>query len=250
MSRAGRTMLFLAGAAGVSLLLWMGFAELPAFGQEYHLYRDLAVREAFTHATANVVASVNFDLRALDTFGEETILVASVTGVMALLRPAVEEREYHDSGIQGRTAALDATRLVGYLLLPVTLAVGLDVVLHGHLTPGGGFQGGVVLATGLHLLYITGSFRALDRLRPVNVFDIGEALGAAAFAGIGIAGLLTGGAFLLNVLPTGTRGQLLSSGSVPLLNAAVAVAVACGMTVLLAQFLAQEITVAPQREGS
>ncbi|OBY30611.1 MnhB domain-containing protein [Mycolicibacter kumamotonensis] len=250
MSRAGRTMLFFAGAAGVSLLLWMGFAELPAFGQDHHLYRDLAVREAFTHATANVVASVNFDLRALDTFDEETILVASVTGVMALLRPAVEEREYRDSGIQGRTAALDATRLVGYLLLPVTLAVGLDVVLHGHLTPGGGFQGGVVLATGLHLLYITGSFRALDRLRPVNVFDIGEALGAAAFAGIGIAGLLTGGAFLLNVLPTGTRGQLLSSGSVPLLNAAVAVAVACGMTVLLAQFLAQEITVAPRQERS
>jgi len=240
-------MLFFAGAAGVSLLLWMGFAELPAFGQDHHLYRDLAVREAFTHATANVVASVNFDLRALDTFGEETILVASVTGVMALLRPAVEEREYRDSD---RRAALDSTRFVGYLLLPVTLAVGLDVVLHGHLTPGGGFQGGVVLAAGLHLLYVTGSFRALDRLRPVNVFDIGEALGAAAFAGIGIAGLLTGGAFLVNLLPTGTRGQLLSSGSVPLLNAAVGVAVACGMTVLLAQFLAQEITVAPRQERS
>ncbi|WP_235663851.1 MnhB domain-containing protein [Mycolicibacter terrae] len=247
MTRAGRTVLFLAGAAGLGLLLWLGFADLPAFGQQHHLYRDLAVREAFSHATANVVASVNFDQRALDTFGEETILVASVTGVMALLRPTVEEREYHDSG---RSAALDATRLVGYLLLPVTLAVGLDVVVHGHLTPGGGFQGGVVLATGLHLLYVTGSFRALDRLRPVNVFDIGEALGAAAFAGIGIAGLLTSGAFLLNVLPTGTRGQLLSSGSVPLLNAAVGVAVACGMTVLLAQFLAQEITVARKRERS
>lgn len=247
MTRTGRTVLFLVGAAGMGLLLWLGFAELPAFGHDHHLYRDLAVREAFSHATANVVASVNFDQRALDTFGEETILVASVTGVMALLRPAVEEREYHDSG---RRAALDSTRFVGYLLLPVTLAMGLDVVLHGHLTPGGGFQGGVVLATGLHLLYITGSFRALDRLRPVNVFDIGEALGAAAFAGIGIAGLITGGAFLVNLLPTGTRGQLLSSGSVPLLNAAVGVAVACGMTVLLAQFLAQEITVAPRQERS
>lgn len=247
MTRTGRTVLFLVGAAGVGLLLWLGFAELPAFGHDHHLYRDLAVREAFSHATANVVASVNFDQRALDTFGEETILVASVTGVMALLRPAVEEREYHDSD---RRAALDATRFVGYLLLPVTLAMGLDVVLHGHLTPGGGFQGGVVLATGLHLLYITGSFRALDRLRPVNVFDIGEALGAAAFVGIGIAGLITGGAFLVNLLPTGTRGQLLSSGSVPLLNAAVGVAVACGMTVLLAQFLAQEITVAPRQERS
>ncbi|QZA10208.1 sodium:proton antiporter [Mycolicibacter heraklionensis] len=243
--------MFLAGAAGLGVLLWLGFAELPAFGQAHHGYRDLAVRAAFSHATANVVASVNFDQRALDTLGEETILVASVTGVMALLRPAVEEREYHDSdGVQGRSTALDATRFVGYLLLPVTLAVGIDVVVHGHLTPGGGFQGGVLLAAGLHLLYVTGSFRALDRLRPVNVFDVAEALGAAAFAGIGVTGLITGGAFLLNVVPTGTRGQLLSAGTVPLLNAAVGIAVACGMTVLLAQFLAQEITVAPRREKS
>ncbi|MFL0180073.1 MULTISPECIES: MnhB domain-containing protein [unclassified Mycobacterium] len=247
MSRGVRAALFLAGAAGLGVLLWLGFAGLPAFGQAHHPYRDLAVRAAFSHATANVVASVNFDQRALDTLVEETILVASVTGVMALLRPAVEEREYHN---RGRRTALDATQFVGYLLFPVTLAVGVDVVVHGHLTPGGGFQGGVLLAAGLHLLYVTGSFRALDRLRPVNVFDVGEALGAAAFVAIGLVALITGGAFLLNTLPTGTRGQLLSAGTVPLLNAAVGIAVACGITVLLAQFLAQEITVAPRREKS
>lgn len=240
MTRNTRTALFLAGATGLAVLLWLGFAELPAFGQHHHLYRDLAVRAALSHATANVVAAVNFDLRALDTLGEETILLASVTGVMVLLRPAVEEREYRPAG---PGTALDATRLVGYLMLPVTFALGLDLVVHGHLTPGGGFQGGVVLAAGLHLLYITGSFGALDRLRPVNVFDIGEALGAAAFAAIGVAGLITGGAFLTNLLPTGTLGDLMSGGSVALLNAAVGLAVAGGMTVLLAQFLAQEITI-------
>ncbi|PQM44682.1 hypothetical protein C1Y40_05159 [Mycobacterium talmoniae] len=242
MTRRARTTLFLAGAAGLALLLWWGFGELPVFGQTHHLYRDLAVRAALSRATANAVASVNFDQRALDTLGEETILFGSVIGVMALLRPAVEEREYRQPA--NRAATLDATRFVGYLALPVSLAVGLDLVVHGHLTPGGGFQGGVVVAAGLHLLYITGSFRALDRLRPVNVFDVGEALGAAAFAGIGVAGLVVGGAFLANLLPTGTLGDLLSGGSVALLNAAVGLEVACGMTVLLAQFLAQEITIA------
>ncbi|MCV7079723.1 MnhB domain-containing protein [Mycobacterium szulgai] len=53
----------------------------------------------------------------------------------------------------------------------------MRVTSRGGLTPGGGFQGGVVSAAGLHSLYVTGSFRALDRLRPVNVFDIGDALG-------------------------------------------------------------------------
>lgn len=246
MNRGARIVLFLTGALGLGVLLWLGFAELPAFGQNQHLYRDLAVPAALSRATANAVASVNFDQRALDTLGEETILLGSVTGVMALLRPAIEEREYNEPG-QG--AALDATRLVGYLMLPVTIALGIDIIVHGHLTPGGGFQGGVVLAAGLHLLYITGSFRALDRLRPVNVFDIGEALGAAAFVTIGLAGLAFSGVFLVNLLPTGQLGNLFSGGSVALLNIAVGVEVACGMTVLLGQFLAQEITVHKQGDG-
>ncbi|MCV7197136.1 sodium:proton antiporter [Mycobacterium angelicum] len=220
--------------------------ELPVFGHDDHLYRDLAVAAAFSRATANVVASVNFDQRALDTLVEESILLGSVTGVMTLLRPAVEEREYRPP--HGGTV-LDSTRLVGYVMLPVTLALGVDVIVHGHLTPGGGFQGGVVLAAGLHLLYVTGSFRVLDRLRPVNVFDIGEALGAAAFVVIGLAGVVAGGVFLQNLLPTGTMGNLFSGGSVALLNIAVGVEVACGMTVLLAQFLAQEITIVKEGGG-
>lgn len=247
MNRAVRIALFVAGAAGLAIMLWLALAQLPAFGQAHHLYRDLAVPAAISRATANVVASVNFDQRALDTMVEETILLGSVTGVMALLRPAIEEREYN---APGRATALDATRLVGYLMLPLTIALGIDIIVHGHLTPGGGFQGGVVLAAGLHLLYITGSFQALDRLRPVNIFDIGEALGAAAFVAIGLAGMIVGGAFLFNLLPKGTMGNLFSSGSVVLLNLAVGVEVACGMTVLLAQFLAQEITVAKRGDGT
>ncbi|OBK43823.1 MnhB domain-containing protein [Mycobacterium sp. 1081908.1] len=246
MTRGIRTAVFLVGAAGLAALLWIGFTELPVFGRHDHPYRDLAVAAALSRATANSVASVNFDQRALDTLGEETILLGSVLGVMALLRPAVEEREFQPPQ---RDTVLDATRLVGYVMLPVTTAIGVDLIVHGHLTPGGGFQGGVVLAAGLHLLYVTGSFRALDRLRPVNVFDIGEVVGAAAFAVIGLLGLIVCGAFLCNLLPTGTLGNLFSGGSVPLLNVAVGVEVACGMTVLLAQFLAQEITIVKRGDG-
>ena len=83
----------------------------------------------------------------------------------------------------------------------------------------------MVRAAGLHLLYITGSFGAMDRLRPVNVFDIGEPLGAAAFVAIGLAELAFGGVSLGNVLPAGMPGNLFSSGSVALLNIAVGVEV-------------------------
>jgi multicomponent Na+:H+ antiporter subunit B len=192
------------------------------------------------HHTANVVSAVNFDQRALDTLGEETILIGSVTGAAVLLRPSREE-EAGRPAVTGRV--LESTQLAGYLLLPVTLIIGFVLVAHGHVTPGGGFQGGVVLATGLHLLYVTGDYRALGRLRPLALFDAGDALGAALFAALGIAGLVAAGAFLANILPYGTFGQLLSAGTVPLLNVAVGLEVGCGMVMLLAHFLDQEIVV-------
>jgi len=240
MSRRVRLVVFLVGAGAVAALFAVAFLAMPPFGRTQHLYRDLAVPAAVQHVTANVVSSVNFDQRGVDTFGEETILIASVAGAAALLRPAKEETERRPPDT-GRT--LEATRLVGYLMLPVTLIIGVDVVLHGHLTPGGGFQGGVVLATGLHLLYVAGSYPALDRLRPLEVFNILDGLGAAAFAAIGIAGLAFAGSFLTNIMGFGSFGQLLSAGTVPVLNVAVGLEVYAGIVAILAKFLRQDITV-------
>jgi multicomponent Na+:H+ antiporter subunit B len=126
-------------------------------------------------------------------------------------------------------------------MLPVTLVLGLDVVAHGHLTPGGGFQGGVVLATGLHLLYIAGSYPALRRLRPLAWYEYGEGIGGGTFAVLGVVGLLASTGFLANFLPLGQFGALASTGTVPLLNAAVGVAVASGAVVLLAGFLEADV---------
>jgi multicomponent Na+:H+ antiporter subunit B len=127
------------------------------------------------------------------------------------------------------------------VLLPVALLTGVYVVAHGQLSPGGGFQGGVVLATGLHLAYIAADYRALKRVRPLAVLDIADAVGAGAFVMLGIAGLITGAAFLQNILPLGTFGRLSSGGLVPVLNAAVGVEVGSGVVVLLAAFLDQAV---------
>lgn len=238
-------LVFAAGAAGLAVMFGLAFARMPAFGGAAHLYRDLAVPAAVAHRTANVVSAVNFDQRGLDTFGEETILLASVIGTAVLLRPTSEETQRKPPPA-GRT--LESTRLAGYLMLPLSLIVGFTVIAHGQVTPGGGFQGGVILATGWHLLYVAGSYRSLDRLRPLAAFDLGDALGALAFGGLGLAGLAVAGAFLANILPAGTFGQLLSGGLVPVLNAAVGLEVACAVVVLLAHFLAQHIVVHTREE--
>jgi multicomponent Na+:H+ antiporter subunit B len=136
---------------------------------------------------------------------------------------------------------LSATRLAGYLLLPVTLIIGADVVVHGHLTPGGGFQGGVVLATGLHLLYVGGSYPALRRLRPLQWYEYGEAAGMGAVVALGVTGLFTSSGFLANVIPKGVFDTLFSAGTVPVFSVAIGVEVACAVVVLLAGFLEQDL---------
>ena len=242
MNRSVRTAVFLAAGAGVAVLLVLAVTGLPDFGSSYHPYRDLSVAAAVHHEAANVVSSLNFDQRGLDTLGEESIFLASVIGAAMLLRPADDETETLPLE---RGRVLDATRLIGYLMMPVTMIVGLDVIAHGHLTPGGGFQGGVIVGTGVHLLYLAGSYRALEKARPVRAFEWGEAVAAGAFASFGIAAVFVGGAFLSDVIPNGSFGNLFSAGTVPLLNGAVGVEVASGTAVLLAKFLDQAILVRP-----
>jgi multicomponent Na+:H+ antiporter subunit B len=242
-TRTARLIMFAVAGGGMALVFLLGVFGLPHFGSTDHPYRDAAVPAAVRHVTPNVISSINFDLRGLDTLGEETIFMVSVIGAAVLLRPADDEEERLPNP-HGRVQ--ETTQLLGYVFLPITLMVGLVTVAHGALTPGGGFQGGVVLGTGVHLLYVAGSYRALAKIRPLPLFDYGEALGTGVFACFGIATALAGGAFLANVLPLGSFGDLFSSGSVLLLSCAVGVEVSSGVVVLLGAFLNQALAVHPK----
>jgi len=244
-SRGARGLLAVAAAlvlAGLAVLACTGLAPL---GATRHPYRDRAVDAAVRHVTANVVSSVNFDQRGLDTLGEETILLAATAGATVLLRPSEEERRAGRRRRDVRPSAhpppgvLAVTRFTGLVLLPVSLVLGADVVAHGAITPGGGFQGGVVLATAVHLMFVSGDYPALQRMRPVSLGEWLDPVGAAGYLLIGVAGLAAGGAYLADVLPGGTFTDLLSAGTVPLLSAAVGVEVAGGVVVLLGRFLEQ-----------
>ena len=248
MTRTVRTTLFLVAAAVFAGFFTAACVELPHFGTSSHPYGSRSVAAALQHRTANVVSAINFDQRALDTLGEESILFGAVLGAVALLRRARDENR----GEPEPARILPSTLLLGAGLLPVTVLVGAYIVAHGQLTPGGGFQGGVVLATGLHLAYVAADYRVLRRVRPLAVFAALDAVGAGAYSALGVAGLVAGAAYLQNVLPLGTFNTLSSGGLVPLLNAAVGIEVASGVIVLLAQFLDQAVEIGSldDRRGS
>ena len=240
MSRRVRLWLVAVGGAGLAALLTAAALDLPAFGGAHHPYGDRAVHASLARHTANAIASVNFDQRAFDTLGEMTILFAAVIGCGILLRRTPDE--HRASPAPGEVAR--PVRRYALLVLPVALLTGLYVIAHGQLSPGGGFQGGVVAATSLHLLYLGADYRALERVRPVDLYETGDAIATSAYVVTGLAGLIGGSAFLANtLLPYGTFNTLSSGGTVPLLNAAVGMEVACAVVVLLARFLDQAVEI-------
>jgi multicomponent Na+:H+ antiporter subunit B len=233
MTRSVRLAFFAVSAAGLAGLLLWAAAGLPDFGGYHHAYgrvlNSVAVGERHT---TNVVTSVVFDYRGFDTLGEEFILFTSVMGVALLLRDVREEERRPRDRIGS-----DALRLIGIGFAVALLALGLYVVAHGPITPGGGFQGGVVLAGAFVLVYLAGEYRAYRNLTLQPAVDFVEGTGAGGYAVIGIVSLLLGTAYLQNFGPLGTPGKLGSGGSVMFLNIASALEVGAAFVLLFTEFL-------------
>ena len=233
MSRKTRLALFAASGTVLAVLLVWGLTGLPAFGDFDGRYGRIlnGVVGAERHVT-NVVSAVVFDYRGFDTLGEEFILFASVMGVALLLREARDDRERPQDEVRS-----DAVRSVGLALVGPTVVVGLYLVAHGYLTPGGGFQGGVALAAGLVLLYAAGRYRAYRAASPQSLVDLAEGVGAGGYAAVGIASLVAGSVYLANVVDLGTKGTLAAGGTIPILNAAAGLAVTAALVLLFHEFL-------------
>lgn len=248
MTRRAQAILFLVGAAGLAVLLWWGLAGLPPFGVYVGPYGDVLNRVVVEERhVSEVVTAVVFDYRGFDTLGEEAILFASVIGVALLLRAGRQEEEHQEASAHGQSPSSDAIRVMGLGMVGPTVLVGLAVAVHGHVTPGGGFQGGVILATGSLLVFLSGTYLTFLRVNPVPLIDAAEGAGVGGFAVVGLLGVMAGGTYLANVLPLGTAGDLLSGGTIPMANMAVALAVAAGFVLIVSEFLEQTLAVRERR---
>jgi multicomponent Na+:H+ antiporter subunit B len=240
-SARGRLALFLPSAAGLLFLLLDGLHRLPGFGHYPGPYGFVLNGVAVTqrHAT-NLVTAVNFDYRAFDTLGEEFILFTASTGVALILRHVRGEDERprlrHED-------ASDALRALALALVAAMVVLGGYVVAHGALTPGGGFQGGVVLASGAFLIFLAGETLAMKRVAPEKLLELADAAGAAGFALLGLGGLIFAGVFFENFLELGKPGSLNSAGTMPLVSISIGIEVAGAFLLVWTEFLDQALLV-------
>lgn len=239
-----------AGLGVVALLLW-GVSGLAPFGHYPGPYGDVlnALAVAQRHVT-NIVAAVNFDYRGVDTIGEEFIFFTCVVAVVVLMRrerdeQEIDEPEHRDPDNQA--VASDAVRAFCLALVGPAVLLGLYIVTHGALTPGGGFQGGTILGGAFILIFLAGEYAVFRAVVPTTRTEIGDAIGAGGFVVVGLAGLIEGAAYLTNVLPLGTAGKLNSAGTIPLINLAVGLEVGAGLLLLFSEFFEQALLVRPAK---
>lgn len=125
---------------------------------------------------------------------------------------------------------------------------GVYICLHGHLTPGGGFAGGVIIALSfVHLVLAFGREAALKRLNE-SAASLFESCGGLLFLGTAVLGLL-GGYFFLNVLPKGRPFDLFSSGIILLCNIAIFLKVGAGLFSIFVALAVLRMPVEGKEEG-
>jgi multicomponent Na+:H+ antiporter subunit B len=253
MKARARLLILLLACAGLVPAVLALVLHMPSFGAHALPYGDLINNNAphERHVT-NAVSAVNFDYRGIDSLGEEFMRLCAVTGVVVLLRSQRGEQIDAPAGrVEGRSIRprSDAISAVTRLLAPLMALFGLNVALHGMTTPGGGFQGGVILASAALMVFLGEGYRAWRKSAPSLAFDAIEGGGALLYASCGSASLLAGLPFLTNFLPLGTLRDVFSGGLMLIENAGVTAAVAGGFTVMFGEFL-EETRVESQSDES
>ena len=115
------------------------------------------------------------------------------------------------------------------ITVPTIILYGCYIIFHGHLTPGGGFAGGVIIALALLNVMIAFGREFTNNWLNINFLEKLESISATLFLVLGILGFLIGNAFLFNFINHGELFRLLSAGTIPVLNIIIGIKVAMSL---------------------
>ena len=231
-------LMILALLALMFLQLASSYTENSSLSKLGRYYAEEGPREL---GAANLVTAVVVTDRGLDTLGEVTVLFISAAGVGLLLRRTrrkhgEEDLERGDRAEEAAGTHKPASEIVTtatQLLLPMVMLFGVYVFLNGHLSPGGGFQGGAIIASGTMFLLLALPQSHISRL----LVALTESLSGFSYVVVGVLGVFLAGGFLDNrIMGLGTYGSLFSAGAIPLIYTLVGLKVGFELSAVLDRF--------------
>ncbi len=170
----------------------------------------------------NVVTSVIVTYRGLDTLGEVTVLFLATAGIGFLLKKKNKKSK--------KRVASEILQTASSFLVALIVLLGVYIFTHGHLTPGGGFQGGVIIATAFLLLLLSDVNMKFNH----TILQVVESFSGAFYVVIGIIGLvLTVGFLNSKIIPLGEYGTLFSAGTIPIIYSLIGLKVGSELTNIL-----------------
>ncbi|MBS3806949.1 MAG: Na(+)/H(+) antiporter subunit B [Bacteroidales bacterium] len=159
---------------------------------------------------ANLVTAVIVTYRGLDTLGEVTILFLTASIIGFFLKTKKEDIQT-PVNIRKTSEILETASKI---ITPMIFLLGVYVFINGHLTPGGGFQGGAIVASGLVLMLLANPLKTVNH----KIITVVESLSGFFFVVLGVMGLLLAGGFLDNTfIAPGRFGTLFSAGAIPVI---------------------------------
>ena len=205
----------------LSILLNFDVSTTNSLGSEL-----LNINESTTQS-ANAVTSVVTYFRGFDTLGEVTILFLSIFGISLGLDNM--NKKSNIFSYENRLLKIGVE-----VLFPLIILFGFYIIIHGHLSPGGGFQGGVIIASGFLLMFLAKNddFRLNHK-----IITLCESFSGAGFILVGILGVLLADRFFGNFLPLGSIDDLFSGGLIPLIYIFVGIKVSAEITALVEYFI-------------
>lgn len=196
-----------------------------SFGREF--FQLYGLTQTGSH---NLVTAIYLDYRLFDSIFEAGILLIAVAGIIW-----ISEHDLRESNVEfmiDRFKTPDLFITFSRIVYPLMLVFGFYVIVNGHLSPGGGFQGGAIVATGILILYYINSDRETNIKRIVSI----EKLVYFTIIVVASISLVTKGVLFTNPFPI-SSGEQLQAIYLVILNVLIGFKVALGLWTIFTAFL-------------
>ena len=237
-----QTILTLAGVLAVFLPIFFTRTPWPLTARDF-----LEANGQTATGAQNLVSAIYLGYRAFDTLGETIVLLVAVSGTIGIISHSGRflARGFGDTGLELETGLPETPRMrtdlldvVTGKLGPIVLLFGLYVMLFGHLSPGGGFQGGVVIASGIVFLSLGSKRDSARKFQEARVLSGIEALAFLLLVSAGVSGIPLGVGLFGNPI---SADSVYKVGYIILLNSLIGLKVGAGIAFMCVAMLDKDV---------